>query len=146
MSAPAVLGSRCFIDTNVLIYTDDADSPRKRDAAVALLETLGRTGRAVLSIQVLQEYFAVSTRKLGLDAAVAQRRMELFATFEVVIPSVELLMAAVNLHRLQQVAFWDALIVQAAAISGCDTLLTEDFQANRMISGVRVVNPFAAAD
>jgi predicted nucleic acid-binding protein len=51
-------------------------------------------------------------------------------------------LAAIQLHRLTRISFWDALIVHAAHAAGCRVLYTEDFQPNSMMSGVRVVNPF----
>lgn len=34
------MSARSFIDTNVLVYTDDADSPGKRQAALDLVDVL----------------------------------------------------------------------------------------------------------
>ena len=53
-----------------------------------------------------------------------------------------LILAAIDLHRLEKISFRDALIVRAAASGGCVELLTEDLQAGRRIAGVRVVDPF----
>ena len=137
---------RSFIDTNLLIYTDDSAFPEKQRRALDLVAELRLSGDGVLSIQVLQEYFAVATRKLGVEAAVARRRMELFAKFDVVIPSVELLTAAADLHRLRSLSWWDALIVQAAVSAGCAVLLSEDMQHGETVAGVRIVNPFRPED
>jgi len=42
-----------------------------------------------------------------------------------------------------QISYWDALIVAAALLSGCDTLYTEDLQHGRVFEGqLIVVNPF----
>jgi predicted nucleic acid-binding protein len=39
--------------------------------------------------------------------------------------------------------YWDALIVAAALLAGCDTLYTEDLQHGQVIEGrLTVVNPF----
>ncbi|MCI0736317.1 MAG: PIN domain-containing protein, partial [Beijerinckiaceae bacterium] len=51
--------------------------------------------------------------------------------------------AAVALAGEHGFSFFDALIVAAAVEAGCDTLLTEDLQADRKIGGLRLVNPFA---
>ena len=53
------------------------------------------------------------------------------------------MLRAVDLHRLHALSFWDALIVEAAGRAGCEILLTEDLQAGRALSGLRVVDPFA---
>jgi len=45
-----------------------------------------------------------------------------------------------------QISYWDALIVGAALLSGCDILYTEDLETGRTFEGqLAVVNPFAAA-
>ena len=68
------MNGREFIDTNVLVYADDARDPHKQARARDLVRRLLRERRGVLSLQVLQEYFAASTRKLGLAGAEARRR------------------------------------------------------------------------
>jgi predicted nucleic acid-binding protein len=99
-----------------------------------------RTG--VLSLQVLQEYFSVSTRKLGLSATAARRRIELLQSLDVVLLGAPDLLAAIDLHRLHGFAIWDALIVRAALNAGCRILYSEDLQHGRRIEGLEVVNPF----
>ena len=134
--------ARSFFDTNVLLYTDSSEAPAKRRRALELIgeHRLARTG--VLSLQVLQEYFAAATRKLGIDVDVARRKVELFANFHVVTLDVEDVLAAIDLHRLHQVSFWDALILRAAKQGGCPEVYSEDLQHGRTIDGVRIVNPF----
>ena len=48
--------SKVFLDTNVLIYSVDKDSPDKRADALTLLKQIGHSGSTVLSTQVLQEF------------------------------------------------------------------------------------------
>ena len=50
---------------------------------------------------------------------------------------------AIEQHRLSQISFWDALIVQAARLSGAATLFSEDLQTDSVIGGIKVINPFA---
>jgi predicted nucleic acid-binding protein len=133
---------RSFFDTNVLVYADDKASPAKQRRAIELV-TQHRRGRSgVVSLQVLQEYFVTVTRKLGLDPSVARRKVELLAEFDVVAPDVSDILAAIDLHRLQQISFWDALVVRAAGQGGCAVLFSEDMQDRRDVDGVRIVNPF----
>jgi predicted nucleic acid-binding protein len=94
---------------------------------------------------VLQEYFVIATRKLRLDAAAARRRVELLATLDVVEVDVPAILGAIDLHRLHALAFWDALVVQSAAVAGCARILTEDLQHGRAYAGVTVENPFRKA-
>jgi predicted nucleic acid-binding protein len=132
----------CFIDTNVLVYADDRDAGPKREAARALLRQVVPRGEAVLSLQVLQEFFAVATRRLGLPPEAARARVEALSRLEVVAPRVDDLLAAIDLHRLHTLSIWDALVVRAALVSGCRILYTEDLQHGRRFEALEVVNPF----
>jgi predicted nucleic acid-binding protein len=133
---------RSFVDSNVLVYADDRRAGPKRDRARALIRDvmLARTG--VLSLQVLQEYFAVATKKLGIAPAAARRRVALLSRLDVVILGVEDLLAAIDLHRLHGFSIWDALVIRASLNAGCRVLYSEDLQDGQRIDGLEVVNPF----
>jgi predicted nucleic acid-binding protein len=134
--------ARSFFDTNVLVYTDDKAVPAKQRRAVELVaeHRLARTG--VVSLQVLQEYFVTVTRKLQVDAKIARRKVELLAEFDVTAPDVADVLAAIDLHRLHGISFWDALILRSAKQAGCKILFSEDMQAAQEIDGIRIENPF----
>jgi predicted nucleic acid-binding protein len=134
--------TRRFLDTNVLVYADDLDAAVKRRRAREILRDAVRSGDGVVSTQVLQEFFVISTRKLGVEPGVARRKVELLAEMDVVRIDLRLILAAIDLHRLESISFWDALVVRAAVAAGCRTLLTEDLQHGQVINGVRVENPF----
>jgi predicted nucleic acid-binding protein len=136
------MSARSFLDTNVLLYTDAVDAPAKHRRALELLAEQRRARTGVVSLQVLQEYFVAATRKLAVDAAVARRKVELFANYHLVVLDVEDVLAAIDLHRLRQISFWDALVVRAAKEGGCSVLYSEDLQHGQSVDGVRIVNPF----
>ena len=136
------MSGRFFLDTNILIYADDLDAGSKRDVAREVLREAFVSGNGVLSTQVLQEFFVIATRKLGVDAEIARRKVELAAKLDVVRIDAEEVLAAIDLHRLHSFSFWDALIVRCAATAGCARLLTEDLQDGRVIAGVQIENPF----
>jgi predicted nucleic acid-binding protein len=136
------VSARSFFDTNVLVYADDKAVPVKQRRAVALVAQHRRDGTGVVSLQVLQEYFVTVTRKLGVDAGVVRRKVELLSEFDVAAPDVADILAAIDLHRLHGFSFWDALVLRAAKQCGCSILLSEDFQESRELDGIRVVNPF----
>jgi predicted nucleic acid-binding protein len=135
--------ARSFFDTNVLIYADDKAAPTKQRKALDLVAQHRRARTGVVSLQVLQEYFVAVTRKLGVDAAIARRKVELIAEFDVASPDVSDILAAIDLNRLHGFSFWDALILRAAKQAGCNVLLSEDMQDLREVDGVRIVNPFS---
>ena len=136
------MSARSFFHTNVLIYADDAAQPVKQHRALALIADHRNAGTGVVSLQVLQEYFVTATNKLHLDPAIARRKVELLAEFDVATPEVADILAAIDLCRLQGFSFWDALILRSAKQTGCSVLFTEDLQTARVIDGVRLVNPF----
>lgn len=136
------MSALAFFDTNILVYTDDDRSPEKQARATALIQEHQLRGGAVISLQVLQEYYATITRKLGVDAEHAQRKVELLARGNVVRFEARDVIAAIELHRLTRISFWDAMIVHAARLAGASVLYTEDLQHGTVLGGVPVVNPF----
>jgi predicted nucleic acid-binding protein len=141
--APEItMPARSFFDTNFLIYADDKATPPKQRKALDLVAEHRRARTGVVSLQVLQEYFVAVTRKLRVDAAIARRKVELLAEFDVAVPEVADILAAIDWHRLHGFSFWDALILRAAKQAGCGVLFSEDMQPAREIDGVRIVNPF----
>src|SRR5260370_27069325 len=131
-----------FFDTNILIYADDASAPQKQARAIRLIADHQRRGLAVISLQVMQEYFAAVTRKLGVDPELAQRKVQLLARGAVVRFAEDDVIAAIELHRLTRISFWDAMIVHAARLAGAAVLYTEDLQHGSALGGVSIVNPF----
>jgi predicted nucleic acid-binding protein len=136
------MNARSFFDTNILVYADDKRAPAKQSRAIDLVAEHRRDGTGVISVQVLQEYFVTVTRKLNVDSPLARRKVEILSEFDVVVPEVADILAAIDLHRLHAFSFWDALVLRAAQQAGCRVLLSEDFQEGREIDGIQVVNPF----
>jgi predicted nucleic acid-binding protein len=61
---------RQFVDTNVLVYAYDVTAGRKHDHARALVEHLWEALEGCLSVQVLQEFFVTTTRKIPRPLAI----------------------------------------------------------------------------
>ncbi len=133
---------RTFFDTNVLVYTDDQANPVKQNRALDVLNELKQIQTGVVSLQVLQEYFVTVTRKYGLDPGTARQKIKLFSEFDVVEPTLADVLSAIDLHRLHNFSYWDALVIHCARSAGCQHLLSEDMQHGQVIDGVRIVNPF----
>jgi predicted nucleic acid-binding protein len=107
-----------------------------------VLRDLITESRAVLSTQVLQEFFVNATRELGVPAEIARKKVELLRRLEVVLVRPEMILSAIDLHRLHGLSFWDALIVRSAADAGCARVLSEDMGHGQVFDGVRIDNPF----
>jgi predicted nucleic acid-binding protein len=135
---------RRFLDTNVLVYLFEGSARAKQARAQALLEQAVREGFALLSTQVLQEFFVAVTRKLAAplsldDAERAVRDLTQLPTVEI---SAEMVLRAISTMRRCRLSFWDSLIVQAALHGGATVLYSEDLQHGRTIETVTIENPF----
>jgi predicted nucleic acid-binding protein len=136
---------REFVDANVLVYAFDSSAGAKQEAAAELVARLWESGAGCLSVQVLQEFFVTVTRKVPRPLSVdgAADRIREFATWKVFAPTAADVLHAIVLHKQAKLSFWDAMVVQAAAQSGCDVLWTEDLSDGQLVRGVRVRNPFS---
>ena len=131
-----------FVDTNVLIYADDTRDAAKQLRAREWLLALWQQRCGRLSTQVLNEYYVNVTRKLGLaqgDARAKVRRFQLWQPWQIDHQTVE---TAWGVEARFGLSYWDALIMAAAAQSGCTHLLSEDLQHGLQIDAVTIINPF----
>lgn len=96
----------------------------------------------MFSTQFLQEYFAASTRKLGVSPKTAQRKIELLAHLNIVSIEHSDIVQAIDIHRLHAFSFWDSLIIKIAQKTNCTILYSEDMQHGQQIGGVKIHNPF----
>ena len=135
-----------FLDTNIFVYAIDT-SPRlkkKREVARHLIREHIQNETGVISIQVLQEFYQVSTRKIQvpLTTEEAIEYLHYIAVLDTVHPEFDMIIAGIRLHEKHRITFWDALIIQAALTAGCARLLSEDLQHGFEIDHLTVVNPF----
>jgi predicted nucleic acid-binding protein len=126
-----------FFDTNILVYAQQAGG--KADQARALF-----AGGGKLSVQVLNEFAAVSRRKQRKDwREIAEAVSDALALVDPPLAlTFDLHAAARALAEDHRLSFYDALIVAAAIEAGCDTLFTEDMQHGRKFGSLAIVNPF----
>lgn len=136
--------SRSFFDTNVLLYMYDDDEPQKKARAIDVFDRAVEDNLAVLSTQVLQEFYVNATRKLTtpLSPERAAARVRDFTRLPLVRVDEAMILAAIERNRDMSLSFWDALVVEAALRAGAGRLLTEDLQHGQEMDGLRVENPF----
>src|SRR5438874_1780573 len=92
-----------FFDSNIFLYADDKSDRQKQNRAIELISEHQREGIAIVSLQVLQEYFVIATRKFGVDAQLAQKKVELMTRLRVVRLLEKDIISAIELHRLNQI-------------------------------------------
>ena len=134
-----------FVDTNVLVYALDAGRREKHERAVAWMDAIWASRRGRLSFQVLQEFYVTVTQKLapGLDRDRARAEVRDLMVWRPVAMAPAVHEGAWSVQDRFSISWWDALIVSAAQVSGCQFLLTEDLQDGQDLDGTQVVNPFA---
>ncbi|GBD12115.1 tRNA(fMet)-specific endonuclease VapC [bacterium HR24] len=134
-----------LLDTNVLVYAHDPRNKAKQELAIQVLDHLATRRMAVLSSQVLGEFFVVATRKLPDPlpteeaAAQVERFLRYFPVLEVTGTVVLEACRGVRQHRL---AYWDAQIWATARLNAVPLVLSEDFSDGLFLEGVTFRNPF----
>ena len=140
-SVMSAMTAKCFADTNVVLYTIGKNS-RKAEIARGIL-----AARPVVSAQVIKEAINACLRKLGFERTKAYAFADAVMKLTDVLPVDETTVRrSAELAIRYQLANWDALIVAAAVLAGCDTLYSEDLQHGQVLANqLSVVNPFITA-
>jgi predicted nucleic acid-binding protein len=127
-----------FFDTNVLLYLLSGEDA-KADRAEALIADGG-----VISVQVLNEFAAVASRKLRMAwPEVREILAQVRAVCRVVPLDEETHESGLNLAERWRLPFYYAMIVAAALRAGCRVLYSEDFQDRHVFERqLTVRNPF----
>ncbi len=132
-----------FADTNVLLYAVSR-SPEEATKARRANELLASRDLG-LSVQVLQEFYAQATRETRADRLSHERAVgliESFQRFPVQETTVALMSGALARRQRFQISYWDAAILEAAHMLGCDAVLSENLNDGQDYGGVTVENPF----
>ncbi len=132
------MDDKFFLDSNVLLYAVRIDDP-KSERALALI----RSGAAVISSQVLNEFVNVGSKKYKM------RPQEVFGALlpiknvcTVVSLTLETHERAAQIFCETNFGIYDACIVAAAELAGCDILYSEDMNHDQRIGRVTIHNPF----
>lgn len=130
-------GAEPFFDTNVLLYllSDDAE---KADRAESLLAEGG-----IVSVQVLNEFASVATRKAGLEIAEIREILAAVRGFcSVRVLDLETHDLGLDIAGQHGYSIYDSLVIAAAKLAGCAELYSEDMQSGQTVVGIRIGNPF----
>lgn len=129
--------SGAFFDTNILIYLFSDDS-----AKAAMSERVTADGGTV-SVQVLNEFAWVFSRKLKKSIAEIRHHLATVRAFCDVLPvDIETHELALDIAERYRFAFYDSVLLAAASRANCHTFYTEDLQHNQRIEGLTIRNPF----
>ena len=127
-----------FHDTNVILYLLSGDA-EKADRAEELIAAGGR-----MSVQVLNEFAAVASRKLGLSwDAISEILAQVRAVCPVESLTVETHERGLALASRYGLNVYDAMVVSSALVAGCTVLYSEDMNDGQVFDGqLTIRNPF----
>jgi len=133
-----------FLDTNILIYAYDKQAEARHAVALDIVRSYWEHRGALISTQVLQEFYVNVTQKIPqpLTTTTARRLIEQYRVWPVVINTLESIIRASEIQERYEISFWDALIIAAAETGRAHTILSEDLSHNQYIEGIRLRNPF----
>jgi predicted nucleic acid-binding protein len=135
-----------FLDSNIIVYLFDPSQAKKQKIAKELFEQAHGSKDGLISIQVIQEFTNVVTRKFATPLTFLDLQSFILTGLRPlcrVHTDVNLLIRALRIRDSSGYSFYDALIVAAALQAGCTRLYSEDLQNGQMIETLKVVNPFA---
>jgi predicted nucleic acid-binding protein len=139
------MNDRCFLDTNIFIYSIDRRDPVKALKATELIRDSLSSLRGIVSFQVVQEFFNVARKRLVAPMSIESAQLYLERVFLPLLrvhSSPALYRDALAFQSRYQLSWYDSLIVCAALHAGCTILFSEDLKHNQTFGKVRVVNPF----
>ena len=131
-----------FIDSNVLVYSIDDNSPEKQRKARAIVaRAIGGHGFMV-SAQVLNEFTNVALAKMRLTIPEVGKFVAVFKRIKSVPVDCGWTERALEIKAQYGTQFYDSLLIAAAAEYGCEEFWSEDLNDGQLYCGVRAVNPF----
>jgi predicted nucleic acid-binding protein len=130
-----------FIDTNVLIYQLDSRDKSKQKKCRDLVKVLVINHEAVISTQVLQEFYVACTTKLKIKPILVKGIMHGFGNMEVVSVGPDLVNDAIDTSIQYKLSFWDSLVIVSAESAKCQFLYTEDLNEGQIVRNVKIQNP-----
>lgn len=135
------------VDTNVLIYSLDANEPVKQGKAHSLLGQLqAGSDQCYIPWQVLSETVNQLRRwkdKKAIPGLKFEEHVQAVrALFPIVLPTVRVLDHALDLGKRYSLSHWDSMILGACREAGINTLYTEDMGSPCTIGGIQLIDPF----
>ncbi len=131
--------AEAFFDTNVLLYLVSADA-EKADRVEELL-----TQPSIISVQVLNEFTNVASRKFAMPLTEIREALEtirrICRTEPIIVEDHD---RALDVMERYKFSLYDSVIVASALRNDCEVLYTEDLQHGQVIERqLEILNPFS---
>ncbi len=139
-------GKLVFVDTSVLILSEDGADAAQRERVLAWLRELWQRRSGRISTQVLNDFYRWVTTRIqpampNGDARAEVRRYQHWQPWAIDHATVE---SAWSIESRFGLAYVDALIVAAAKAQGCELLLSLDLTHGLQLDSVQIINPLQA--
>jgi predicted nucleic acid-binding protein len=136
--------TRVALDSNMFI-TAEIDPIRRRVRSADLILWTVRDG--VIPAQALGGFFRFVQRRASASFEDAIRQALLYQSVFITPPTTDAIInKASELSRAHRLQLWDCVVCAASAEARAKVLLTEDMQDGRVLDGLRLMNPFVAAN
>lgn len=137
--------TRVALDSNILIYAELEPESAKGKRAAELILRAAQDG--VIPVQVFGEYLRFIQRRVPAMFEEAAKQVSVYQAAFLTPPTTDAVIArASEIARDHRLQLWDCVVCVAALDAGAKVLLTEDMQDGRSLTGLRLLNPFAAAN
>jgi predicted nucleic acid-binding protein len=126
-----------FFDSNILLYIV-SDDPLKSERAGELLATGG-----TISVQVLDEFAAVATRKLGRSMDETREKLsDIRRVCSVRVASLHTHERGLYIAERYLFSIYDSMLLASALEAGCRTFYSEDLHHGQHVEALTIRNPF----
>lgn len=139
------LKDKVLVDTNIIVYSYDFSEPEKQKIAIETLDSVHKSERGVLSVQILAEFFSSVTKRITQPLSIedAAEQVDLYIRSWTVIDMTPFIVReAIRDIKSHKFSFLDSMIWATAKMSQISIVLSEDFSDNSVVEGVRFINPF----
>jgi predicted nucleic acid-binding protein len=138
-----------LLDTNILVYSVEDVGDFRSAVASSFVSATVSLGLLVTTAQIMTEFYAVTTRARRRSPALTLTRRKALAQIEEWMGVMRFLPAtadttrhAIRLATERQMHVYDAQICAVARHYDVRYIITEDLPAERVVEGVRYVDPF----
>jgi len=134
---------KVLIDSNIFIYAYTGDDERKHAVARDLLRQNVSRNEIILSVQILNEFYAVMTRYQYAHDEIKACVNEIIEQAKVMPLELETVRKCMDIKEKYAYSWWDSLVLASALDSDCTIIYSEDMQSGQIIeASLKIVNPF----
>ena len=139
--------STVFIDTSILLFSENGADAAKQATALAWLKVLWQRRMGRISMQVLNEFYLHTTQASDptMPAGDARAEVRRYALWQPWASSHATLESAWAVESRYGLPYRDCLVIAAAQHLGCTYLLSERMEHEQHYDAVQVINPFLAS-